>query len=588
MATVIPVDEFVTDEWYPGFKPALDHAPWVVEPFRTFSKADEERFWFLDFHWPRGLTPLGLIWNEDGYSWGTQLAAEMLPLPPGRGITQRIAGTHTYASSIPVTDPVEIGARAKRIARNLPQFLDNFDAIWASRREEVEDWWAHFRDLDLTQQSLPELGETLRSARRYHKRAFEIHFEIMYPLLANYVGFYGQCVEFGIDPNDIAKFLQGYDTKIMETDRELWRLTDAARAAGLEQTFATTPAEQLPSTLPASGGAGWMSQFEDFLQVYGWRTEGSCDIALPSWIEDPTPALGMIKTFLQQHRAHDFEAARAAALEERDTAIDAARSRLTREEQAVFDAGLASCQAANFPWWQDDHNYYIDLKISLPMRWACQEIAKRVDAERSDDTIYLFWPEIMKVASGDQTYGSYRSLVEARRQYFDHWYAKRSEMPKVLGTVPESVDDPILIEIFGLNEHFLKAVSAIGSNGDVKTLTGVPASKGTARGTARVLTDSDELHRVQPGDILVCESTSPNWTPAFAKIGACVCDGGGTLSHAAIVGREYRIPTVTAVGLATMAIKDGDEIEVDGNTGTVTVFGARASAGNAATQRAGI
>jgi len=59
MATVVPVDEFVTDEWYPGFKPALDHAGWVVEPFRTFSKADEERFWFLDFHWPRGLTPMG-------------------------------------------------------------------------------------------------------------------------------------------------------------------------------------------------------------------------------------------------------------------------------------------------------------------------------------------------------------------------------------------------------------------------------------------------------------------------------------------------------------------------------------------------
>ncbi len=586
MATVIPVDEYVTDEWYPGFTPALDHAPWVVEPFRTFNKADEERFWFLDFHWPRGLTPLGLIWNEDGYSWGTQLAAEMLPLPPGRGITQRIAGTHTYASSIPVTDPVEIGLRAQRIARNLPQFLDNFSDIWASRRGEVEDWWAHFRDLDLTRQSLPELGETLQAARRYHKRAFEIHFEIMYPLLANYVGFYGQCIEFGIDPNEIAKFLQGYDTKIMETDRELWRLTEAARAAGLEKTFASTPAEQLASTLPAQGGGGWMSQFDDFLQVYGWRTEGSCDIALPSWMEDPTPALGMIQSFLQQDREHDFDAARAAAIEERDTAIDAARSGLTKEEQQVFDAGLATCQHANFPWWQDDHNYYIDLKISLPMRWACQEIAKRVDADRSDDTIYLFWPEIMKVASGADSYGGYRSLVEARRQYFDHWYAKRPEMPKVLGTVPESVDDPILIEIFGLNEHFLKAVSAIGTDTEIKTLSGVAASQGTARGKARVLSNSDELHRVQPGDILVCESTSPNWTPAFAKIAACVCDGGGTLSHAAVVGREYGVPTVTAVGLSTVAIKDGDEIEVDGNTGSVTIFGSPSAVRTSATGRA--
>jgi hypothetical protein len=74
MATVIPVDEFISDEWYPGFKPGYTHAPWYVDPVQTFRKEDEENFWFLDFHWPRGLTPMGLIWNEDGYNWASQLA----------------------------------------------------------------------------------------------------------------------------------------------------------------------------------------------------------------------------------------------------------------------------------------------------------------------------------------------------------------------------------------------------------------------------------------------------------------------------------------------------------------------------------
>ena len=58
------------------------------------------------------------------------------------------------------------------------------------------------------------------------------------------------------------------------------------------------------------------------------------------------------------------------------------------------------------------------------------------------------------------------------------------------------------------------------------------------RGRARVLHGADELHRIEPGEILVCEATSPNWTPAFAKIAACVCDSGGTLTHAAIVARS--------------------------------------------------
>src|SRR6202451_4048822 len=105
MATVIPVDEFITDEWYPGFKPGYTHAPWYVDPVQTFRKEDEENFWFLDFHWPRGLTPMGLIWNEDGYNWACQLAAEQMPLPPGRGITCRLGGTPTHGSPPPVKRP---------------------------------------------------------------------------------------------------------------------------------------------------------------------------------------------------------------------------------------------------------------------------------------------------------------------------------------------------------------------------------------------------------------------------------------------------------------------------------------------------
>ena len=401
MATVIPVDEFITDEWYPGFKPAYTHAPWYVDPVQTFSKEDEKNFWFLDFHWPRGLTPMGLIWNEDGYNWSSQLAAEQMPLPPGRGITCRLGGTHTYGSPLPVTDVREIGQRARRLERALPPFLQNFDTIWGDMREEVNESWDYFRGVDLSKLSLEDLRENLIQARQYHKRAFEIHFQVMYPLLANYVGFYSMCTELGLDPGQIGKFLQGYDTKIMETDRELWRLTTAARAAGLESAFAAHEADGIRAALATQGGAAssWLTKFDDFLQVYGWRTEGSCDIALPSWIEDPTPALGTIKTFLLKDTDHDFEAARNAAVEEREAAVDAARSTLTLEEQKLFDGGLASCRAANFPWWQDDHNYYIDLRISLPMRWACQAIADRVGAGHSDDTLYLFWEEILDVSA---------------------------------------------------------------------------------------------------------------------------------------------------------------------------------------------
>jgi pyruvate,water dikinase len=102
-------------------------------------------------------------------------------------------------------------------------------------------------------------------------------------------------------------------------------------------------------------------------------------------------------------------------------------------------------------------------------------------------------------------------------------------------------------------------------------LSGVPASSGVARGVARVLRSPDELPRLRQGEVLVCVGTTPTWTPAFTKIAACVCDGGGTLTHASVVSREYRVPCVVGTGLATQTIKDGDEVTVDGDKGLVTI-----------------
>jgi pyruvate,water dikinase len=372
----------------------------------------------------------------------------------------------------------------------------------------------------------------------------------------------------GVNPADIGKFLQGEDTKIMETDRELYTLATKARRAGLADVFANNAPELIRGALTAHGGSAsaWLTEFDDCLRVFGNRQEATCDVGVPSWLEDNQIPLRLIKTFLVKDSDHDFEAAARNAIADREAAIEAARSGLTREEQAVFDAGLQANLATNFPWWQDDHNYYIDPKVMLPLRQLCQELAERVGADHKDDMLYLFWPELIDVANGGAYAGELKRLVHDRRQYFDHWHGRRGEMPKVLGTIPEAVEDPILIEIFGLNPASIRAVQNPNA-AEETVLGGVAAAKGVATGIARVLQSSDDKYRLEPGSILVCESTSPSWTPAFGKIAGAVCDGGGMLSHAAIVGREYGVPTVTAVGVATIAIGDGDKVEIDGTNG---------------------
>lgn len=102
-------------------------------------------------------------------------------------------------------------------------------------------------------------------------------------------------------------------------------------------------------------------------------------------------------------------------------------------------------------------------------------------------------------------------------------------------------------------------------------MTGFPASAGVAEGPARVLKLLSDVAKLEPGEIMVAPTTNPSWAPVFTKIKAAVTDIGGLTSHAAIVSREYGLPSVTGTGVATSVIKTGDIIRVDGSTGKVTI-----------------
>ncbi len=93
-----------------------------------------------------------------------------------------------------------------------------------------------------------------------------------------------------------------------------------------------------------------------------------------------------------------------------------------------------------------------------------------------------------------------------------------------------------------------------------------------ASGRARILTSPKDAFKVQDGDIIVTELTSPDWDPILTKAAAIVTDKGGRTSHASIVAREIGIPAVIGTGNATQTIKDGSLITVscaEGKTGYV-------------------
>ena len=106
---------------------------------------------------------------------------------------------------------------------------------------------------------------------------------------------------------------------------------------------------------------------------------------------------------------------------------------------------------------------------------------------------------------------------------------------------------------------------------DPNVITGVAASPGVVRGTAKVVRSLTEASKLQAGDIMVCEMTVPTWVPLFATVSAVVADSGGILSHCAIVAREFHLPAVVGTMVGTDVIKDGMTVTVDGTKGIVRI-----------------
>jgi pyruvate,water dikinase len=161
-------------------------------------------------------------------------------------------------------------------------------------------------------------------------------------------------------------------------------------------------------------------------------------------------------------------------------------------------------------------------------------------------------------------------IVAERRAAVAEW--AKHDTPPALGPVPDVIDDPAIVMLWGITRENLDAWLSADSGADSNEIKGFAASSGVVEGPARIVKSVEEISRLQQGDILVCQITNPTWAPIFQTIVAAVSDIGGSMSHAAIVAREYGLPAVVGTGNATSRIKDGQRIRVDGGRGIVTIL----------------
>ncbi len=182
-----------------------------------------------------------------------------------------------------------------------------------------------------------------------------------------------------------------------------------------------------------------------------------------------------------------------------------------------------------------------------------------------EDVFFLALEELLAVLNGGEADGA---QIAVRRQAHE----RLSALPPYPALIRGRFDprawaaDPIRrTDIYDA----LADREAPGAQTPDDLIRGLPGSAGVAEGTVRRLENTAEGHLLQTGEILVAVTTNVGWTPLFPRAAAVVTDVGAPLSHAAIVARELGIPAVIGTGDATMRLKTGDRVRVDGTHGTV-------------------
>jgi len=294
---------------------------------------------------------------------------------------------------------------------------------------------------------------------------------------------------------------------------------------------------------------------DTFARQYGHRGPHEVELSVPrpaedpAWIDDQLAAVGDTARGADALLA-DREATRAAAWERlarRDPGkAAAARKLVARWAPIARDREAARSEVVRSAW--------------VARTWV--QRAGTLTGH-GDDLFFLELPEIFGLLRGDR---APLATVPARRASYQAYRALPPYPALIRGRF-----DPIrwAADPNRRSDYFDERAQATEP---ADTITGFPGAAGVVEGVAHILLKVQDAARLGDGEILVTTVTNIGWTPVFPRAAAVVTDVGAPLSHAAIVARELGIPAVVGCGNATMRLRTGDRVRVDGSHGTVEVL----------------
>jgi phosphoenolpyruvate synthase/pyruvate phosphate dikinase len=304
-----------------------------------------------------------------------------------------------------------------------------------------------------------------------------------------------------------------------------------------------------------AGGREARDAIEAWLDRYGMRCVGEIDITRPRWRERPATLvpmiLGNIKNFEPGAGQRRFEQGRQEAWQKEQELLERLRA-LPDGERKADETKRKIDRVRTFIGYREYPKYGMVSRYFVYKQALLKEAERLVRAHvlrAKEDIFYLTFGELHDVVRTNRVDDQ---LIGQRKDAFRCYQTLTP--PRVLTSDGEAI-----------------AGAYRRDNMPAGALIGLPVSAGTVEGRARVILDMAQAD-LEPGDILVTAYTDPSWTPLFVAIAGLVTEVGGSMTHGAVIAREYGLPAVVGVVNATRLIPDGQRIRVHGTEGYVEIL----------------
>lgn len=582
-----------------------------------FSKDREEwekrQFWYQDkIHAPEPMPPLDLVFQEAWQIALSQYTTRVFCIPPAQGIAQRMVGGYMYICAIEPPPPEVIGEKAELFQKRVFYVFEHYDELW-------DKWLIKFKALGKEMLALNVPSELPKFApddqvfpapRGYYVsydlmeafdkivnmmfKGWQYHFEMLNLTYLAYLMFADVARKLfpGISESAIGKMVAGAYVSMFRPEEELCRLSRLATSLrGVKEVLLNDlPVKDKFAQMDKTpDGRQWVQEFEKAKDPWFYVSCGSGWFHFEgSWLTHMEIPFSYIKSYIQRlENGETIERSLDHIDTQRDEIVAEYRSLIkTEDDRTSFDNAYNTIRTIYR--YAEDHLFWVEhwfhtIWFSKIRQFG--NILVEWNLLNEVDDIFMFHryeiPEMLTEVATGWALGVniplrgdyYKAKAAKRKKIFDA--ARKWTQPPALGVPPEEVAEPFTIMLWGITtdkvKEWLKGPD-VSAGGDVSQIKGFAASAGIAEGPARVLKRLQEIVDLQPGEIIVCPTTNPSWAPVFTKIKAAVTDIGGLTSHAAIVCREYGVPSVTGTGVSTAVIKTGDILRVDGDTGVVTIL----------------